>query len=70
VRKREQQVMIAAYKSHIGFYPYPVAIKHFSIEFKKYKIGKGSVQIPIPINKPLSMDVVIRIEYGNKKPRS
>jgi uncharacterized protein YdhG (YjbR/CyaY superfamily) len=45
--KRDHQVMIAGYKTHVGFYPHPDTIKHFKSELKKYKSGKGSVQFPI-----------------------
>ncbi len=62
--KREQQVMIAGYKKHIGFYPHPTVIEHFSDELKEYKIGKGSVQFPI--NKPLPKELIIRmVKYRN-----
>lgn len=57
--KREQQVMIAGYKNHIGFYPHPTTIEHFADELKEYKIGKGSVQFPL--NKPLPKDLIIRM---------
>lgn len=57
--KRDQQVMIAGYKNHIGFYPDPTVMEHFSEELKEYKTGKGSVQFPV--NKPLPKDLIIRM---------
>lgn len=57
--KREQQIMIAGFKSHVGFYPHPTAIEHFLDELKEYKTGKGSVQFPI--NKPLPKELIIRM---------
>lgn len=57
--KREEQVMIAGYEKHIGFYPHPTAIEHFAEELKPYKGGKGSVQFPL--NKPLPKDLIIRM---------
>lgn len=57
--KREQQIMIAGYKNHIGFYPHPKTIEYFHEELREYKIGKGSVQFPI--NKSLPKDLIIRM---------
>jgi uncharacterized protein YdhG (YjbR/CyaY superfamily) len=57
--KREQQIMIAGYKNHIGFYPHPTTIEYFHDELREYKIGKGSVQFPI--NKSLPKDLIIRM---------
>lgn len=62
--KREQQVMIAGFKNHIGFYPHPTAIEHFSEELREYKTGKGSVQFPI--NKPLPKELIIRMVKHRK----
>ncbi|MGB5418961.1 iron chaperone [Algibacter sp.] len=49
--KREQQIMIAGYKTHVGFYPHPTTIEKFDSELIDFKKGKGSVQFPL--NKPL-----------------
>lgn len=57
--KREQQIMIAGYKNHVGFYPHPTAIEHFAEELREYKMGKGSVQFPL--SKPLPKDLIIRM---------
>lgn len=54
--KREQQIMIAGYKKHVGFYPHPTTIEKFDKELSEYKKGKGSVQFPL--NKPLPLDLI------------
>ncbi len=62
--KREQQIMIAGYKKHVGFYPHPTTMEKFEPELKAYKRGKGSVQFPL--DKPLPKELIIRmIEYRN-----
>lgn len=55
--KREQQVMIAGYEHHVGFYPHPATIAHFAEELTKYKTAKGSVQFPL--GKPLPEELII-----------
>ena len=70
--KREQQIMIAGYKKHVGFYPHPTTIEKFDSELTEYKRAKGSVQFPL--NKPLPKELIIRmVKYRvellkNKKP--
>jgi len=60
--KRDQQIMIAGYKKHVGFYPHPTAIEAFSDELTEYKFAKGSIQFPL--DKPIPKDLVIRmVEY-------
>ncbi len=60
--KRDQQIMIAGYKKHVGFYPHPIVIEAFSAELMEYKFAKGSIQFPL--NKPIPKDLVIRmVEY-------
>lgn len=41
--KRDQQIMIAGYKRHIGFYPRPNTIERFADKLKNFKSAKGSV---------------------------
>lgn len=55
--KRDQQIMIAGYKNHVGFYPHPNTIERFANELKSYKSAKGSVQFPI--NKPMPKELII-----------
>jgi uncharacterized protein YdhG (YjbR/CyaY superfamily) len=45
--KREQQVMIAGYRKHVGLYPHPTTMEHFDSRLAGYKRGKGSVQFPL-----------------------
>jgi len=63
--KRDQQIMIAGYKNHVGLYPHPTTMEKFADELKGYKQGKGSVQFPI--NKPIPKELIIRMvkyRYG------
>ena len=60
--KREQQIMIAGYKKHVGLYPHPTTMKKFDKELSEFKRGKGSVQFPL--NKPLPKELIERmVEY-------
>lgn len=54
--KREQQIMIAGYKKHVGLYPHPTTMEKFDSELSEFKKGKGSVQFPL--NKPLPIDLI------------
>ena len=55
--KREEQIMIAGYKKHIGFYPHPTTMEHFWNQLDGFKKAKGSVQFPS--NKPLPKDLIV-----------
>jgi len=57
--KREQQIMIAGYKKHVGLYPHPSTMEKFEEELKDYKKGKGSVQFPL--DKPIPKDLIIQM---------
>lgn len=57
--KREQQIMIAGYKKHVGLYPHPTTMERFEEELKGYKKGKGSVQFPL--DKPLPINLIQRM---------
>jgi uncharacterized protein YdhG (YjbR/CyaY superfamily) len=52
-------VYFAAYKDHIGLYPYPSAIKEFKTESAKYKTSTGSIQFPK--DKPLPLPLIRKI---------
>lgn len=52
-------VHMAAYKTHIGFYPAPSGIEAFKDELAVYKSAKGSVQFPL--DKPLPLELISRI---------
>ena len=49
--KRDQQIMIAGFKHHVGFYPHPKTLEKFWDALDGFKKAKGSVQFPI--HKPL-----------------
>ncbi|MBN1499811.1 MAG: DUF1801 domain-containing protein [Spirochaetes bacterium] len=57
--KRDQQIMMAGYRNHVGFYPHPSVMEHFDAELKDYKKGKGSVQFPN--DRPVPGDLIIRM---------
>jgi uncharacterized protein YdhG (YjbR/CyaY superfamily) len=60
--KRDQQIMIAGYKKHVGLYPHPTVMEKFYSELDGYKKGKGSVQFPL--DQPLPTDLIMRmIQY-------
>lgn len=63
--KREQQIMIAGYKKHVGFYPHSTIIERFSERLQEFKQGKGSIQFPI--NKPIPSELVIEMVKYRKK---
>ncbi len=52
-------VHFAAAKKHIGFYPTPSAVSHFSKEFASYKTSKGAVQFPL--DKPLPLKLIQKV---------
>ena len=54
--KREDQIMIAGYKKHVGFYPHPTVMEHFWDKLDGYKKAKGSVQFPF--DKPLPKELI------------
>ena len=57
--KRDQQIMIAGYKKHVGLYPHPTVMEKFDNELDEYKKGKGSVQFPL--DKTLPTDLIMRM---------
>mgnify|MGYP000238770809 CR=1 FL=1 len=64
--KRDQQIMMAGYKNHIGFYPHPDTILAFKSHVAGFKYAKGSVQFPLgqPLPEILIVDM---IQYRYKK---
>lgn len=58
--KRDKQILMAGYRFHIGFYPHPSVISHFSAELNDMKTGKGSVQFPLdqPLPEQLILDMI------------
>jgi len=57
--KRDQQIMIAGFSKHVGFYPSPAVIEAFSVRLTEYKFAKGSIQFPL--NKPIPKELVIEM---------
>ncbi|MBI5142847.1 MAG: DUF1801 domain-containing protein [Nitrospirae bacterium] len=57
--KRDQQIMIAGFSKHIGFYPSPSVIEAFSDRLAEYKFAKGSIQFPL--DKPIPKELVIEM---------
>jgi uncharacterized protein YdhG (YjbR/CyaY superfamily) len=58
-------VLYAAFKKHVGLYPYPKTIEHFSKEIKEYKTSKGGIQFPL--DKKIPYDLIKKIsEYEFK----
>lgn len=54
--KRDQQIMIAGFSEHVGFYPSPPVIESFSDRLTEHKFAKGSIQFPL--NKPIPKALV------------
>jgi len=66
--KREEQIMMAGYKNHIGFYPHPDTIEAFKDKLIGYKYAKGSIQFPL--NQPIPKELVIEmVKYRLKQVR-
>jgi len=57
--KMNKQIIIGAYKNHIGFCPFPATIEYFADELKGYKYSKGTVRFPY--NEPIPKDLIIRM---------
>ncbi len=57
--KRDQQIMIAGFSKHVGFYPSPAVIEAFADRLAEYKFAKGSIQFPL--NKPIPKELVIEM---------
>lgn len=62
--KRDKQIMVAGYKTFVGFYTGNGILEHFSKELAGYRVGKASVQFPS--NQPLPEDLIAEI-IGFKK---
>jgi uncharacterized protein YdhG (YjbR/CyaY superfamily) len=52
-------VTFAAFKSHIGFYPTPSAVKAFADELSKFATASASIQFPL--DKPLPLPLIRKI---------
>lgn len=63
-------VYFAAFKNHIGFYPFSSAIKAFKKDLVKYKTSKGTVQFPFDHSLPLPLIrkiILFRVKENLKK---
>ena len=63
--KRDQQIMIGAFKNHVGIYPHPSTIEKFEKELSSFKQGKGSIQFPL--DKPIPTKLIIKMVQYRKK---
>lgn len=57
--KRDQQIMMAGFSKHVGFYPSPAVIEAFTDRLGGYTFAKGSIQFPL--NKPIPQELVIEM---------
>jgi len=58
-RQNKVLVYYAVHKEHIGFYPTPNPIVHFTQELEKYNTSKGAIQFPI--DKPFPLALIKKI---------
>ena len=63
--KRDQQIMIGAFKNHVGIYPHPTTIVEFEKELSQFKQGKGSIQFPL--DKPIPTKLIVKMVKYRKK---
>jgi len=63
--KRDQQIMIAGFKKHVGMYPHPTVIEKFEKELSGFKQGKGSIQFPLDKSIPRAL-IVKMVKYRMK----
>ena len=63
-------VYFAAFKNHIGFYPFPSGIKAFKEESSSFVTSKGAIQFPLDKSIPIELVkkiVKFRLEENLKK---
>lgn len=58
-KRKHNVIHMAAGKHHIGIYPGPEAIIHFSDELSSYRTSKGAIQLPD--DSPLPLELISRI---------
>ncbi len=63
--KREHQIMVAAYKNFVSFYPFPSTVEKFKEKLTGYKLGKGSIQFPLGSDLP--KELIIKMVRFRKK---
>lgn len=54
-------IHFAAFKSHIGLYPGPLAIEHFTDLLTEYKMSKGAIRFPY--SKPIPLELIAEIAH-------
>lgn len=57
--KRDQQVMIAGFRNHVGLYPHPETIEKFKEDLKDLSTSKGTIRFDL--DKPLPKDLIKRM---------
>lgn len=63
--KRDQQIMIGAFKNHVGLYPHPTTITKFEKELSGFGQGKGSIQFPL--DEPVPAKLIAKMVKYRKK---
>ena len=63
--KGDHQIMIGAFKNHVGIYPHPTTIVKFEKELSRFKQGKGSIQFPL--DKPIPTELIVKMVKYRKK---
>jgi len=63
--KRDKQIMMAGYKTFVGFYTGTGILEHFPKELAGYQTGKASVQFPN--DRPLPKALIVRIIKFKRK---
>lgn len=58
---KQNIIHFAAFKNHIGLYPGPEAVVHFTERLSEYKTSKGAVQFPYSKQLPLQLIAEIAI---------
>jgi uncharacterized protein YdhG (YjbR/CyaY superfamily) len=59
ILEKQNIIHFSAHKNHLGLYPGPEAIEHFSEQLVEYKSSKGAVQFPY--NKPIPYELIAEI---------
>lgn len=63
--KRGTQIMIAGYRTYVGFYTGTGILAHFAKDLTRYTVGKASVQFPN--NQRLPMRLIVAIVKFKKE---
>ena len=53
--KGHNLIQFAGFQKHIGLYPGPEAVEHFSEKLKDYKTSKGTIHLPYQKPMPLAL---------------